>query len=174
MYLYPPTQLIGEVLCHIQLVSCCTILIALAWPTQYWFPLLLSLVVDHPRRLLTICTLLRQQYTGQFHLASHRLALHMWPLSSPPSSDTATQRQWQGKLPLPTNSLPTWCTRASGGSSQNAVGIIPRSILYHYTYPTQVPDPSVYSQELCTSDHCRLPHYSGQHTGEGHWFMPLR
>ena len=124
MYLYPPTQLIGEVLHRIQLVSCRAILIAPAWPTQYWFPLLLSLVVDHPRRLPTIRTLLRQPHTGQFHPDPQRLALHAWLLSSPPSSDAATQRQWLGELPLPTDSLPKWCTTASGESSQNGAGTL--------------------------------------------------
>ena len=124
MYLYPPMQLIREVLHCIQLVSCHTILIASAWPTQYWFPLLLSLLVDHPRCLPTIHTLLRQPHTGQCHLDPQCLALHVWLLSSPPSSDAATRHQWLGELSLPTDSLLTWCTTASGRSSQNGAGIL--------------------------------------------------
>ena len=124
MYLYPLVQLIGEVLRRIQLVSCHAILIAPAWPTQYWFPLLLSLVIDQPRRLPMIRTLLRQPHTGQFHPDPQSLALHAWLLSSPPSSDAATWRQWLGELPLPTDSLPRWCTTASGESSQNGAGML--------------------------------------------------
>ena len=124
MYLYPLTQLIGEVLHHVQLVTCRAILIAPAWPAQYWFPLLLSLVVDHPRHLPTICTLLQQPHMGQFHPDPQCLALHTWLLCSPPSSDMATRHQWLGELPLPTDSLPTWCMTASGGSSQNGAGML--------------------------------------------------
>ena len=47
-YMFPPFPLIPEVLQRIQASNCHAILVAPAWPSQPWFPRLLSLLDDHP------------------------------------------------------------------------------------------------------------------------------
>ena len=51
VYMFPPFSLIPEVLQRIQMSNYQAILIAPAWPSQPWFPHLLSLLGNHPRCL---------------------------------------------------------------------------------------------------------------------------
>lgn len=83
MYLYPPIPLLHEVLLQIAQTQCEAILIAPAWPTQNWFPLLLDLCSDAPLSLPPIRTLLRQPGTNTFHQDPAVLQLHAWRLSGP-------------------------------------------------------------------------------------------
>ncbi len=84
-YAYPPTRFLTEVLHKIARSSCEILVVAPCWPTQAWFPLLLSLLIDRPRVLPISDRLLRQPGTGIFHDSSHVLKLHVWRLSSDPS-----------------------------------------------------------------------------------------
>ena len=63
-----------------------TNLIASAWSSQPWFPLLLSLLDKHPWHLPLTCTLMWQPQSLIFHLDPQHLSLHAWRLSSPCSS----------------------------------------------------------------------------------------
>jgi hypothetical protein len=81
-YAYPPTGFVGEVLHKIARSQCEILLVAPCWPTQAWFPLLLSLLIDHPRVLPLNNRLLRQPGTDVFHDAPQVLRLHVWKLSS--------------------------------------------------------------------------------------------
>ena len=66
-YMFPPFPLIPEVLQRIQVSYCHAILVAPAWLSQPWFPRLLSLLDDHPRRLPPRWMLLRQPRSRTFH-----------------------------------------------------------------------------------------------------------
>ena len=101
-YMFPPFPLIPEVLQRIQASNCHTILVAPAWPSQPWFPHLLSLLDDHPRRLPPRRKLLRQPRSRVFHPDPSRLSVHVWRLPSRPSSAEAIPRWWQPASPCHT------------------------------------------------------------------------
>ena len=94
-YMFPPFPLILEVLQRIQASNCHAVLVAPAWPSQAWFPRLLSLLDDHPRCLPPQRMLLRQPRSRTFHPDPSCLSLHVWRLSSRPSSAEAIRRWWQ-------------------------------------------------------------------------------
>ena len=81
-YAYPPTGLVRDVLHKIQRSRCEVLLVAPNWPTQPWFPLLLSLLIEMPRALPVSRGLLRQPGTSIFHESPEVLRLHVWRLSS--------------------------------------------------------------------------------------------
>jgi len=81
-YAYPPTGFIREVLRKMQTSNCELLLVAPAWPTQAWYPLLLSLLVDEPRSLPVKENLLKQPGTNFFHKNPGMLRLHVWRLSN--------------------------------------------------------------------------------------------
>jgi ribonuclease HI len=84
-YAFPPIRLIAPVLQKIQLDKCCILLIAPAWPGQAWFPTILSLLVEFPRRLPTHRKLLSQKAGRMYHSNPQDLSLHAWPLSRDPT-----------------------------------------------------------------------------------------
>lgn len=82
-YAFPPTGILMKVLRKLENEKNCTlILIAPNWPKQQWFPHLLELASDHPRRLLTSRRLLRQPASHIFHPNPDIFKLHAWRLSS--------------------------------------------------------------------------------------------
>ena len=116
-YMFPPFPLIPDVLQQIQTSNYQAILIAPAWPSQPWFPRLLSLLDNHPRCLLPLWMLLRQPQSQIFHPDPQCLCLHTWKLSNQPSSNAATPRRWQPALPHHIDSPHNQFTTASGVSS---------------------------------------------------------
>ena len=58
------------------------IVIAPLWPKSEWFTDLLSLLTNHPLKLLEMEKLLKQSQGNVFHMALHCLNLHAWRLSS--------------------------------------------------------------------------------------------
>ena len=93
IYLFPPFPLLPEVLRRISLTHCQAILIAPAWPSQPWFPLLLRLLVDLPRQLPPTRTFLRKPSSRVFHQEPRRLCLHKWRLSGPLSNERGFSRR---------------------------------------------------------------------------------
>ena len=83
-YAYPPTGFIAEVLRKIQRSNCEVLLVAPLRPTQPWFPLLLTLLIDLPRVLPVHDRLLMQPGTSVFHESPQTLGLHVWRLSNAP------------------------------------------------------------------------------------------
>ena len=78
-YAFPPIPLLSQVLEKISGEHYAVIPVAPAWPTQSWFPLLLRLTVDHPRRLPPTARLLRQPgRRNVFHDNPGHLQLHAW------------------------------------------------------------------------------------------------
>ena len=81
VYAFPPFALLMEVLQKLLSEPCEMILVAPAWPTQAWFPLLLQLSSEQPRQIPLSARLLRQPDNGVFHLDPAMLHLHAWRLS---------------------------------------------------------------------------------------------
>jgi ribonuclease HI len=117
LYAFPPFPLLPEVLDKVRLESCDMILVAPAWPSQSWFHLLMSLVIDHPRSLPLSPKLLRQPGTSIFHNGLERLHLHVWRLSSRPCRPKDFLRTWLGVSPTRTVLAPSWSMIAAGVSS---------------------------------------------------------
>ena len=116
-YAYPPTGFVTEVLHKIQRSRCEVLLVAPCWPTQQWFPLLLSLLIDLPRELPISQSLLRQPGTSIFHHAPQVLKLHVWRLSNNPSSRQVFLERCPNICPRKTVSLPDGHMKLSGESS---------------------------------------------------------
>ena len=80
-YAYPPPILIPLVLKKIQDEQCKVLLIAPLAPNRPWFPLLLELLVDFPRRLPHIDNLLSQNRGQVWHPNPATLNLGAWVVS---------------------------------------------------------------------------------------------
>ena len=86
LYMFPPFKLLNRVLAKIRgSLNCQVILIAPLWPQQAWYPDLLELLTDIPRRLPRWGNLLRQSldqrechHVGIFHLHAWRLSSVYW------------------------------------------------------------------------------------------------
>ena len=133
-YAFPPIPLLSQVLEKISREHCEVILVAPAWPTQSWFPLLLRLTVDHPRRLPPTARLLRQPgRRNVFHDNPEHLQLHAWKLSSKAWSPRASPKMWLSEFPLPTDHQPVPSTNPDGTSS--AVGAGMRGTTWIHSLP---------------------------------------
>ena len=93
-YAFPPICLIPRVLQQIQQSHCKVILITPFWPRRPWFPQLLELSVDHPRKLPAIPQLLQQPQTQIFHPNPEVFCLTAWLLST----DVLLQRNFLKRL----------------------------------------------------------------------------
>ena len=80
-YAYPPQALLQQVLNKIRDQPCTVYLIAPAWSSRSWYPSLLSLLVDKPRKITPHPKLLKQPLSGIFHKNPGQLDLHVWKLS---------------------------------------------------------------------------------------------
>ena len=113
-YAYPPTGFIAEVLRKVERSSCEILLVAPRRPTQPWYPLLLSLLVEVPRVLPAHSRLLRQPGTSVFHDSPLSLGLLVWRLSNNPTSRQAFLNKCQSTCHERTVDLPQQLTRPSG------------------------------------------------------------
>ena len=125
-YAFPPFSLVGKVLRKIQVDRADGLMVVPLWTTQSWFPLLLGMLVEHPRviqpgpgmlilhgttqchplckalRLLVVhlsgehCKVSTYQQTLSNSLAIHGDLEH-WDNMSPPSKD-GEHFVWRGKL----------------------------------------------------------------------------
>ena len=50
-YAFPPFSILSRVLSKIKEDTACGILVMPLWPTQPWFPVMLDLLIDHPRHI---------------------------------------------------------------------------------------------------------------------------
>jgi len=121
-YAYPPQATLTEVLNKVRSEDVELLLVAPNWPRAGWFPMLVELLVDNPRRLPLREDLLRQPMTDEVHNSLDRLALHGWRLSRRSSARQAFLRT----LPLvsqhPNALLPSPSTNQNGQSS--VIGVI--------------------------------------------------
>ena len=117
-YIFPPHQVLTKVLSKIREQRCEAIVIAPAWPAQPWFQELISLSVDHPRRIPLLPKLLKQPRRQIFHQSPEMLHLHAWRLSGGPSREQGTRLTRQLESQLPRLSPQQECTRENGGCTQ--------------------------------------------------------
>ena len=122
-YAYPPIKLLPPVLRKIQLDRGYILLIAPAWPGQAWFPTILSLLIDFPRKLPCHRKLLSQKSGRMFHSNPQMLHLHAWPLSSDPCKRKAFLRRCQRERPWLIESLPGRSMTLGFQSSQNGANL---------------------------------------------------
>lgn len=91
-YAFPPFQLVGRCLRMVQSNAVDRLLlIAPTWPNQAWYPVLLSLLADHPIQLHSPRVVLGPN--NEQHPLQVRLHLAAWPISGIPSSVVAFQKQ---------------------------------------------------------------------------------
>jgi len=122
-YAFPPFSLLPEVLQKVQQDPCDMVLVAPAWPSQSWFPLLLDLLVDHPRCLPLFPKLLKQPDQNVFHDQLEKLHLHVWKLSSHPCRPRDSLRTWLNASPAHTDPALSQSTTAAGMSSAHGVNL---------------------------------------------------
>ena len=108
---FPPFSLVGRCLQKVRQEQSTLIVIALVWPAQVWYPLLLELLVQHPVLLPSHRYLLRDPF-GKLQMMG-QLQLAAWKVSG----ITTWQTEFQAGLPdsslldgakaqtLPTNQL---------------------------------------------------------------------
>jgi hypothetical protein len=80
-YAFPPTPLIQAVLNKVVMDKVHLCLIAPCWPSKAWFPTLLELLTDHPRRLPEWDHLLWHPIGRVYHNFPSFYKLHAWKLS---------------------------------------------------------------------------------------------
>lgn len=88
-YANPPWNLVGRVLSKVESQGAELILIAPIWPSQPWYPRLLSLLVSQPLRIDPWCAV-----TEKGDLPELTPSLAMWPTSG----NTTQARDFQRKL----------------------------------------------------------------------------
>ena len=81
-YAYPPPAIISQVLNKIEQCQCVVYLVAPNWPRMAWFPRLLHLLIDHPRKIPCFPKLLQQPRTAIYHQNPEFMNLHVFKLSS--------------------------------------------------------------------------------------------
>ena len=91
-YAYPPQAIIPQVLNKLRRHQCVLYLIAPNWPRMTWFPQILQLLVDYPRRIPLMPKLLKQPKTQIFHSHPSNLNLHVFKLSTHASLQEAFHR----------------------------------------------------------------------------------
>lgn len=121
-YAYPPTRTIRKVVAKIKASrNARVILIAPCWPQQQWFPDLLELLIDHPRRLPLWRNLLIQTHSKQRSTQLQILQLHAWRLSSVYSEQEAFRKDQRTLSRLAIETQPSAYTSQSGESF--AIGV---------------------------------------------------
>ena len=93
-YAFPPIEIISRVLQHMRQYCCKIILIAPHWPRQFWFPIMLKMLIDFPVKLPVWKNLLSQGKGQILHPDPLSLNLTAWLLST----DISLQRDFQKEL----------------------------------------------------------------------------
>ena len=100
-YAFPPISIVSQVIEKVLNTDCVILLVAPYWPSQPWFPVMLSLLVEYPIRLTPTKKLLSQPKSNVFHTRPETLDLHVWTLSRVDSYQKDFQRrsrQWPPNL----------------------------------------------------------------------------
>ena len=98
-YIFPPWPMIAPVLQKMKRERCLITAIIPCWPNRPWFPDLLELLVEHPRRLPVFPKLLSMPHNRHQHGALEALSLHACRLSSDPSLGATFLRRCQNASP---------------------------------------------------------------------------
>ena len=94
MYAFPPPQLIPQVLAKVMRDRAEMILIAPCWEDATWFSKILSLLVDHPRRLPPRPDLVRVVQTQQPPNKISQLRLTAWRISGNELHKMESHKKW--------------------------------------------------------------------------------
>ena len=130
-YAFPPFSLIHRVLLKVRASRVMVLLIVPLWPRQPWFPILLSLVVDHPFRFPPCGDLVSQDRGRVHHPRVQYLHLSVWRLSGIPLLHREFRRTlptWQpghGDLPLLELTIPESQDSISGVSERKLLRVTP-------------------------------------------------
>ena len=123
LYIFPPTKTLRKVLSKFrQSKEARAILIAPCWPQQPWFPDLLDLVVEEPRRLPLWRNLLTASLDQKECLHASIFNLHAWRLPSISSESETFRQRLEPCWPHATAPPPCGSTRPSGECS--AIGAV--------------------------------------------------
>jgi len=121
-YAYPPTPLLSKVIQKILSENCLIVLIAPFWPAQSWFPSLVNLAIDHPRKLPQFGNkLLKQPHINKYHQALETLQLHAWLLCRKQYRKEAFPKQWLSEWVQAKGRGQTSCMRVDGSSGGSGV-----------------------------------------------------
>ena len=133
-YAYPPQAIMQQVLNKIKADQATVYLIAPAWSSRSWYPTLLSLLVDIPRKIQPTKKLLKQPLNNMFHQTPAILNLHVWKLSG----NIWLAKDFQKGLPMASprdvDRLQTTSMRQGGKSLHIGVingKLIPSTLLHH-------------------------------------------
>lgn len=115
-YAFPPFSLVGRCLQKVREESSTLVLIAPAWGTQHWYPLLLELLVDFPLFLPLDQSLLVDSFNREHPLLmKNQLQLAAWKVSRQATLQMEFQTElrhssWRDGAKEP------WCVARGGGS----------------------------------------------------------
>jgi hypothetical protein len=99
-YAFPLTPLIQAVLNKVMTDKVHLCLIAPCWPSQAWFPNILELLTEHPRRLPECDHLLWHPLGKVYHTSPSFYKLHTWKISGASSDENNFLRTLSAASPL--------------------------------------------------------------------------
>ena len=106
-YAFPPFSVLGRVLSKIKMEQASGILVLPLWPTQPWFPVMMDLLVDHPRLVEPNPTnLLLQGNPLLLHPLHTKLSLLVTLLSGRPLETLAYRKALPTSSPMPGERVP--------------------------------------------------------------------
>jgi hypothetical protein len=121
-YTFPPTPLIQAVLSKVMMDRVRLCLIAPCWPSHAWFPTLLELLTDHPRRLPEWDHLLWHPLGRVYHKSPSFYKLHAWKLLGASSEQRNFLSTLSAASPLLRGGEPLTHISQSGLSTRLGVG----------------------------------------------------
>ena len=83
-YANPPWAIIPRVLSQVKRQCARLVLVAPVWKSQVWYPVLLTLLVDHPCLLPARESTILQMHTIPLPIKGHEVQLAVWPISGDP------------------------------------------------------------------------------------------
>ena len=98
-YANPPWNLTGRVLAKVEEQEANVVLVAPVWPSQPWYPRLLSLLIEIPRRISPQMNLFQEVREGCLPEVLPQLAV--WPISGNATKTSNFQRRLQTSFSPP-------------------------------------------------------------------------
>ena len=106
-YAFPPFSVLGRVLSKIKMEQASGILVLPLWPTQPWFPVMMDLLMDHPRLVKPNSNnLLIKGISLLLHPLHTKLSLLVTILSGQPLETLAYRKALPNSSPMPRERLP--------------------------------------------------------------------
>lgn len=105
-YIFSPFSMTSRCITKVKTDRAQAILVCPLWPTQYWFPALMNILVDRPRVIRRSRTLLTLPHTDEEHPLWRKLTLIVCRVSGIPSEAEDFQRKQPVSSLLPGENLP--------------------------------------------------------------------